>query len=329
MSCGDSAESHSDLRRCVPSLPVASPSFLDLSPPMDTQPARSAPAAATPTEGRCKTRHMAGGWDSEGQAVDLMRSYLGGTPVVRDPGGGATQMHDFDLVLAEGRTFAVEVTRFNVPDQLKTWAEVGKRTWQCPNLRYLWLVTFVTGRSVQEAHRQLPGVLEGLEQRAVERLDIREVLSPVPNDPWDEEPAAPRPTADAEALWSLGVLRVCNLGHGEDGIGAILMNEPPAIGATSADSASLVATKMAWLPDNLAKLRAAEAPERHLFVWVESSQHQVVAAINGDWLPETAPDLPDEVDAVWLATAFEPSHVWRWSRSAGWEDLGAWRPEPA
>ncbi len=53
-----------------------------------------------------------------------------------------------------------------------------------------------------------------------------------------------------------------------------------------------------------------------------------MAAINGEWLPESAPQLPGEVDAVWLATAFEPANIWRWSQTAGWEDLGTWRPEP-
>ncbi len=190
-----------------------------------------------------------------------MVTFLGVSHHVRDPGGGASQTHDFDLVLPDGTSIAVEVTRFNVQEQVQSWTEIQKRSWRFPNLQARWLVTFVSGRSVKAAHRDLPLLLEGFERRGVMRLDIRDLLSPHhsrdPEDPEGEEATAPVDRSDAEALWSLGVLRICNIGPGDDGIGEILMNEPPAIGNSSADVAIQVVTDVAWLPDNLAKLRGS------------------------------------------------------------------------
>lgn len=87
------------------------------------------------------------------------------------------------------------------------------------------------------------------------------------------------------------------------------------------------------MQDNLRKLAAAlDRAERHLFVWVEASQHAAVAAINGArilpdgaGLPDRAPQLPDAVDAVWAVTGFEPASILQYHRLLGWRDLGSWR----
>ena len=54
-------------------------------------------------------------WDEEVGAMQIVRSYLGGTATQADPGGGAVQLHDFDLHLNDGLTIAFEVTRYREP----------------------------------------------------------------------------------------------------------------------------------------------------------------------------------------------------------------------
>ena len=82
--------------------------------------------------------------------------------------------------------------------------------------------------------------------------------------------------------------------------------------------------------DNVRKLAAAsDRTERHLFVWVETSQHAAVAAFNfskvlpdGAGLPDRPPKLPDCVDAAWAVTGFDSAHIWQYHvRSVGvtWE----------
>lgn len=77
------------------------------------------------------------------------------------------------------------------------------------------------------------------------------------------------------------------------------------------------------LSDNMRKLANAYADERHLLIWVESAQHQAVAAMAFEVLPTRSPTLPDHVDAAWVATGYDVAQVWRYSRRGGWEDLGS------
>jgi hypothetical protein len=89
-------------------------------------------------------------------------------------------------------------------------------------------------------------------------------------------------------------------------------------------------------PDNIAKLNAArDRAERHLFVWVESSQHAAVATFGfsnllpeGAHLPDRRPELPDCVDVVWAVTGYENAYIWQYDRKRGWRDLGTWHREP-
>src|SRR5262249_44582965 len=62
---------------------------------------------------------------------------------------------------------------------------------------------------------------------------------------------------------------------------------------------------------------ATAADERHLFVWVENSHDQAVAAFAFPFMPERAPILPEYVDAVWAVTAFDRAHIWQYHRAHG------------
>ena len=74
----------------------------------------------------------------------------------------------------------------------------------------------------------------------------------------------------------------------------------------------------AALGDNTAKLtKVLDAAEKHLFIWVESSHQQAVAAIAFGILPGSPPQLPDCMDAAWAVTAYTDADIWQYHRRHG------------
>ena len=75
---------------------------------------------------------------------------------------------------------------------------------------------------------------------------------------------------------------------------------------------------------NVAKLRAAAAHKRHLFVWMNEDATELEMFAQSP--PDSAPSLPDGVDVVWAATRgncalFE--RLWRLCPPDGWEAIRA------
>ena len=71
------------------------------------------------------------------------------------------------------------------------------------------------------------------------------------------------------------------------------------VGTADGRSLNEVVTEAALT--NIDKLRRAEADERHLLVWVDSTDNASEVAMVNFSLPQEAPDLPDGLDGVWLA----------------------------
>jgi hypothetical protein len=69
------------------------------------------------------------------------------------------------------------------------------------------------------------------------------------------------------------------------------------------------------------KLRATEATERHLFIWMDSTYPSAELAF-ATRPPPPAPSIPTDVDVVWLVEPTGwPNHVriWRLRRLGEWE----------
>jgi hypothetical protein len=247
-------------------------------------------------------------WDSEGHAEAVVKSRLGGVVKRVDPGGGAQQRHDFDVHLGDGRTIAVEVTRHNVETSLKRLDAVAKRNRRpFATLRFNWVVDFVPEYNVGYVLERISAPLEAFEADGIEEVLLR-------GDDVLEGAHA--------ALQALGARLVYRLGPAEPGGGVVVLGEASSGGATAPEVIVDVVEHHAHLEDNAAKLsRASEAAERHLFVWVETSQHQAVAAMAFGFLPERAPMLPDFIDAAWAVTAFDGARIWRYRRDE-WLHLG-------
>ncbi len=256
-------------------------------------------------------------WNEEDEAAQIVVGHLGGVATQRDPGGGSTPIHDFDVAVSAGQIVAVEVTRHTVPAEVEARAAVAGRDWKFPSLRYDWVIDMVGHYDVRVVHGRVPSLLEAVEAASLEAVQLGK-------DP------PPGPASDAlSALRALGARLLYRLSEATGGAGRIIVGAAPVAGSTATDIVVDVAEHHANLADNSAKLASASAQERHLFIWVESNHHQVVAAMGFEFLPERPPIIPEHIDTVWLATAFHPAQVWRYVRGEGWEDLDRWHFDSA
>lgn len=218
-------------------------------------------------------------------------------------------MHDFDLHLDNGIVIAVEVTRHNVESELQQQAEVARTDPHFPGLGFDWHLGMAPSFDVGRVRAEAPSLLAALEERGIESIGLRE-----PGPPGSED--------TVKSLRSLGVRLLYRLSEASSFGGMLDIGAAPVAGSTAPHVAVEVAENAAARKGKAAKLVAAVASERHLFVWVESSRHAAVAAIRADELPEQAPELPPGIDVVWLAVAYEHPHVWQFDVRSGWRSWG-------
>lgn len=255
-------------------------------------------------------------WDSEDARARLMSRLLGGIPRRHDYNDG-TPRHDFDIRMPDGSVIALEVTQHVVFVREQQRGELGKRTWQFPDLQRDWFADVLQTASVRQLHQQLPGLLGLLERRSVRTRTLTR--------------AALRGSGEvtggiAGGLAQLGVLS-CRSYEADAQHGSIYVDplvEPTSSGVNSA--AEVVTCHALSAKDNAYKLgRAGSAAERHLLIWVDHAALDASAAMQvgerHQQLPSDVPELPDEIDVVWLALSVVIPIVWRLDRS-GWRTQG-------
>jgi len=76
--------------------------------------------------------------------------------------------------------------------------------------------------------------------------------------------------------------------------------------------------------DNLGKLRASDAVENQLFVYISSYSYAAWTAINEGTLPAESILLPDGIDQAWAAADSREGDIVVWSLLSGaaWRDRG-------
>lgn len=255
--------------------------------------------------------------DFELAAGEIVAAAVGGTAHQRDPGGGSTQVHDFDILLPSGGTIAVEVTRYVVPAVEQVDAEIKKRDWQVGGLKTKWFMRRSGFTKVRDLYGARKRVLLELDRSPIGEGEIRL------NDPdnsnlqySDETQAALR------RLQQLGVVGVGRLGPA-DGHDDVVILYQSSVGSTGSSAAVSRLESVLAREDNVAKLAAAtEAQERHLFLWFGSSAGVVSCYVADDLVPDDPVRLPSCVDRVWICAASEGARPKSYHRLTGWDVHG-------
>ena len=253
----------------------------------------------------------------EYRAALLLQSLLDGTWFTPRDVGGAQGMHDFDLDLADGRTFAVEVTTDKSQTDKAFQNQVERiNPLPAPGLAHSWNVLI---SSPGEDHTDQPAA--GKRSRSL-KTDLPGLLSQVESGGHFAEVkhiSRHRHQGESELVDRLRCLGVRCANRWEDDAGEqrIVLGQAPLSGAVG--PGALVDVVQEHLPRKRAKLVKAKeehgADEAHLFIWLslgekhrfgrtEALHHVKRFGLDG----LEAVDLQG-VDAVWIALDASSGHA--------------------
>jgi hypothetical protein len=242
---------------------------------------------------------------------------------LRDRAGAPAGTHDFDIALPDGRRIALEVTTIADAKVQGFHNVMGDTDWLGPGLRADWWVGLrepEAGRPVIRIKRQKPKIVEALatlEAHGVSALE-RDALAP-----W-ARPPEPTPPAVRDAIGKLtaaGVLHIRSIGEKRDDVARLFFSSQ---GGATSDPDQLNALVVERVGTKRGKLAAAEASERHLFIWLGDSHPGAELAFS-TLQPPPPPPIPTDVDVVWLARLAYPIRLWRLRPPGGWEIVDSGR----
>lgn len=248
-----------------------------------------------------------------------------GRPVVVHDDGSEPSMYDLRVGPVDAPEIAIEVTTAVDPAWRATWNTGKSSMVNFEGLEYDWLLHVSSSASFNRLRREFLAI----EARAV-ASGRKAVANFGRNDP-----------DLASRLRALGVefaIRSDEPGAGEVLIAMDANDGRPSIEPIDATGAALVEWASGFVAeprraDNLSKLRGSGAPDRELFVVVDMAgapwpgYAYITGHTHGSFrLPVVAPDLPDEITALWLVAGAPMRDVpgIRWV-DGGWE---AFDPDP-
>jgi hypothetical protein len=233
-------------------------------------------------------------------------------------------MHDFDVILPDGRCLALEVTSaidgaVVALSDAAFGREGRQRRWPAHNLANDWIVT-IPQRPVRIAEMMstmLP-ILQAFEEHGHTDVDPHMYYAYV--SPRSEMPAAV--VEAARRMVKVGVTRARVLAPRADGDAEMFVTISGGFTGDPDAANRLVAERAEPKREKLARAKADSASECHLFVWLDGTQPGAELAV-AKMPPPPPPEIPSEIDVVWLATPplATPEQFWRARQSTGWEVL--------
>ena len=256
-------------------------------------------------------------------AGKIVAHYLSGSEIPKDVPGAPDMTVDFEVVLPDSRTIALEVTTAADGKVLSLLAAGSKREWSAPGLTNDWQVGVAHGKDIQVAQvlKQILGPLEVYEQDG-----LTEVATWT-NPRWNQALAglSSQAAAAARTQFDLGVVVARSFGAKQGSVAQIYIT---AHGGATSDVGQVTELVEAAAEANRDKLAAAAGDEKHLFVWLNPSYAAAELAVATQPAPPAPPAIPSGVDVVWLATQGGRGHgdmqlekLWRVRRSGSWEQL--------
>lgn len=254
-------------------------------------------------------------------AADLVANALGGRWQTRDGESDPDGMYDFDVILPDGRCIALEITSASdgaviALSDAALVREGKQRHWPAPGLANDWIVTLP--QSLVRVADMMRAMLQIL--KTFEEHDHHNVDHPINYDYINPRSDLPAPVVEAaRRMVELGVTRVLVLAPRIRDVAEMII----AIGSGAvADPDAVNRLVIERAQPKRKKLAMASADERHLFVWLDGTQPAAALAA-AKLAPPSAPDIPSEIDVIWLATPplAAPEKLWRARKPAGWEVL--------
>ena len=184
-----------------------------------------------------------------------------------------------------------------------------------PDIAGGWLASIQTTARWRDIQDQLPPLLEVLEGQGINGAEPETWWQPGPHD---------------DALRALGILHLMQSGTDYPGSVYPIIDQglDRTAGVVPNDGWPILEWLREWfarpeMADNLRKLNASGADERHLFLILPSFAEAPFAVTDllsrdGAPLPEERPALPSEVTHVWLVSTSRTGSGMRWSPAAGW-----------
>lgn len=230
-------------------------------------------------------------------------------PVIQHDDRAGISEYDLKILYPGGRTAAAEVVSTRDQARMSLAIAAGKRGYsRCSELTRIWIVEALPGTNIRKNATGIRALLFQLEQAKTKRLSRadRHPLTTIMLDLgidscWSSAPTHRHPpgfyiTPDSFATWA---------GDGES--------------ARKFSEDFLADEKQA---DVLAKLRRAEADERHAVIILTADELGPFTAIDGGALPISAPVLPPEVDWLWvIASRSLPARAVFWRPGGPWSEV--------
>jgi hypothetical protein len=230
-------------------------------------------------------------------------------PVIRHDDRAGTSKYDLKILYPGGRLGAAEVVSTRDQDRMSLTSAAGKRGYtRCGELTRLWIVSAFPGTNIRKnakGIRALLAVLEQVKADSLSRAD-RHPLTTIMLDLgidscWSSAPTAKHPPG--------------------------FYVTPDALGAWVGDGESVRKFCEEFLADEkqadvLAKLRRAEADERHAVIILTVDELGPFTAVDDGALPTSMPVLPPEVDWLWAIGLHSlPARTVFWRPGEPWSEV--------
>lgn len=244
---------------------------------------------------------------TEAQAKDVLEEVLGPCTVGLADTAGRQNHHDFDVVTADGRELAIEVTQASDQARIALGAALARHgTIDNPG-RLAWQLDLRPGVRAKGALRAaLPSLmqLEGVGEWVYGFHSCED---------YPDVPAAVALSARGVEGW----LAFVPSPSGRPVVTSVVASE----GGIKHESLVIeAAVAEARKPDNLEKLARAHQPEKHLFVWVNWFGQPLLWSTLQSQEPVSLPALPPPLTGLWIAAGMSDfGVVWRYQAGDRWD----------
>jgi hypothetical protein len=226
--------------------------------------------------------------------------------------------YDFDLLYSDGRVAVVEVTTSLDHRQAQISAAIQSKK-KSPMIaafhcKKTWMITPLQNARINIIREEADRRLAALEEAGIDEFSVLEVaeskqLRAAGLEEIFPDKILPR---SVESICDRLMLRAGGVVTSQGPSPQIILRHPTYGGTVGPMRAIDAGNTEAWKQDNRKKLGRAAATERHLVVFVDVTNGLAWTALADCDPPLTCPELPPEIDQIWLIGEFRGSDMNRW-----------------